>query len=187
MKRTFIAIPVAVSSEFYNFLSLLKEQLKGEAINWVDPSNLHLTVKFLGDTPDHLIAPVARLLGNTVSGFSQEQGWLRGLDYFSYKGNPSVLFARLEGLLLPEKIAAVLDAGLEELGFPMETRKFNAHLTLARIKFQKDKRGFSRLTDQYKEREIQPVSLEKVVFFESLLFPDGPVYKPITIVPLTSK
>ncbi len=182
MKRTFIALPVAVTPELRILISLLKEQLRGEAINWVEPANMHLTVKFLGDTPDHLIAPISQWLETTVSGFLQEKGWLRGVDYFSYKGNPAVLYANLEDLSLPGKMAAILEEGLQEFGFPLENRRFNAHLTLARIKYLKEKRAFSGLVSRYKTQEIQPVSLDKVIYYESLLFPGEPVYKPITTV-----
>lgn len=52
------------------------------------------------------------------------------------------------------------------------------------ISLLKEKRAFSGLVSRYKKQEILPVSLDKVIFYESLLFTGGPVYKPIATVSL---
>jgi RNA 2',3'-cyclic 3'-phosphodiesterase len=67
----------------------------------------------------------------------------------------------------------------EPLGFIPDHRKFKPHLTLGRIKYLKNKPKFFRLVESLKDKEFQKFSASQIILFESILLPQGPVYKPI--------
>ncbi|MFU8845056.1 MAG: 2'-5' RNA ligase family protein, partial [Bacteroidales bacterium] len=55
MKRLFAAIKVMPDEEFMRVFMTLKRDLKNEKIKWVDPENIHITLKFFGETPESKI------------------------------------------------------------------------------------------------------------------------------------
>lgn len=52
MKRLFIAIPLVAGPELMLLLKKLQTGLNYERIKWVNPAQIHLTLKFLGETPE---------------------------------------------------------------------------------------------------------------------------------------
>lgn len=185
MKRTFIAVPVAAGEVLKVLMNSLRQQLPDEAIKWVATENFHVTLKFLGDTPEEVIPQIIARLEELAAAFPPASGRLCGVDFFSVQRQPSVLFTRLEGLPELERMARQLETALEPLGFSPETRRFRAHLTLARIRQLRDKNHFFRIVRPLKELEIQPVRVNEVLFYESFLRPQGPVYKLLKRVVLT--
>jgi RNA 2',3'-cyclic 3'-phosphodiesterase len=179
MKRTFIAVPVEVSGALISLTESLKGKLKGEDMKWVDPRNLHITLKFMGDTSDRQLQEVMDKMQALGPFFKKGEGKMAGLGYFSYQGNPSVLFTRLTGLPELEAMAVKIDKELEKIGFPVEKRPFRSHLTLARIKWIRDKNRFFDLVKSDGSAEIQPVTIDRIVLFESILRPQGPLYIPL--------
>lgn len=184
MKRTFIAIPVESSPELRELIAQLRVEFRGDAISWVDPGILHLTLKFLGDTPDPLIEAVSNALAPVCSVFAADSGSMQGLGYFSFKGTPSVLFARVDGWKLPAMLATALEKELAELGIPPESRPFKTHLTLARIRSIRNIVRFEECVHRYATDKIQEAAADRVVYYESILRPQGPVYKPMVVIPL---
>jgi RNA 2',3'-cyclic 3'-phosphodiesterase len=182
MKRTFIAVPVDASAELENLIDGLKEKLYGEALKWVNPCNLHITLNFLGNTTEDQISSIMGKLETLPSLFKKQKGKMTGLNYFSNQGNPSVLFSRLTDMPELDLMVSFLSKELEQYGFPVEQQKFRSHLTLARIKFLRNKNRFYDLVNSYQTVEIQPVTIEKIVFFESILLPQGPIYVPLKTV-----
>ena len=181
MKRTFIAIPVVPSELLLEILRDLQKQMPGEAIKWVEPENLHLTLKFLGDTHEKQLPAIHEKLNVIGASFPKMNGTLTGLDYFSFKGNPSVLFSKVNGMPGLKEIAEAVNMTLEREGFLPEQRSFSPHLTLARIKTLGNNINFIRMAGQYRSIEIQPFEAEKMVLYESILRPDGPLYIPLHI------
>jgi len=65
------------------------------------------------------------------------------------------------------------------LGFPRDEREFRPHLTMARLKWINDKEKLKDLLETYKNEDFQEVKINEVIYYESILKPSGPVYKPI--------
>ena len=179
MKRTFIAIPLSPSENLLSLLDEFRRLLPDPGIKWVEPENLHLTLKFLGDTSGQQIPFICRKLDSSIKSFRKTRGLLKGLDFFSIHGNPSVLFSKIEGIPDLEALAKWVDREMEQIGFLPEKRSFNTHLTLARIRQLINKKNLYALTEKYKSIEIQAFETEKIVLYESILRPAGPIYIPL--------
>ena len=69
--RTFIAIDIP--EEIRNEIARLQPTLKelGGRVSWTKPKNIHLTLKFLGDTEENLIGEIEKELKG-IMGFSEE-------------------------------------------------------------------------------------------------------------------
>lgn len=107
----------------------------GWKASWVPPPNLHLTVRFLGELDPGLLSPV----GDAVAAVARETELpkliLGTLGAFPDTTAPRVLFVDLRrGRELLTELRGRLDARLEDLGIPRETKPFSPHITLARVK-----------------------------------------------------
>jgi 2'-5' RNA ligase len=103
---------------------------------WAHQSTWHVTLKFLGETPQQDVDPIANCIQSVCSrrnAFSLELGPLGGFPNLS---RPRVLFYAVQtGKEALAQLAAEIDVGLfENLGIPKEERPFRAHATVARIK-----------------------------------------------------
>jgi 2'-5' RNA ligase len=100
---------------------------------WVRVDGLHLTLRFLGATPDvrqDELAAVVKAAAEAVPPFRVS---LSGGGAFPAPSRPRVLWVGItEGVPALERLAGRLSEGLLPLGWPPEDRPFKPHLTLAR-------------------------------------------------------
>jgi len=184
MKRIFIAIKIEPENDLLRIYSSLKSVLGIEKINWVDPLNIHLTLAFLGDTEEERIKVAAIMLKKQCCGFGEFDFNLSGTGVFKDFNDPRVIWI---GVNESEKLAELygrIKTGLEDTGFKTEDRPFRPHITIGRIKFLRDPGALQSAVEKYRDMEVQKVNVQKVILYESILKPAGPVYKPIGIFKL---
>lgn len=182
--RTFIAIKINPERKLFDIFSTLKKSLEGEAINWVDINNLHLTLRFLGETTHEQIPEIVKSLKNISLNFQPFQFSLKGAGFFKSKNQPRVLFLSVENDGVLKQLAAEIEDGIESLGFDKEEREFNPHLTVGRIKFNRNKNAFYSLIEEFRSTEIQQITVSELIFYQSILTSAGAVYKPLHVTQL---
>jgi RNA 2',3'-cyclic 3'-phosphodiesterase len=182
--RTFIAIKIIPEKKLLDIVSTLRKTLEGEAISWVDTNNLHLTLRFLGETSDEQVSKIAHLLDNIFQNYHRFQFNLKGVGFFKSKNKPRVLFLSVENDLLLKQLAAEIEEMVVSLGLSREEKLFNPHLTLGRIKFLQNKDAFYSLADELNGAEIQYVNVFEIIYYQSVLSSAGAIYKPIHQVQL---
>ncbi|MEA3332223.1 MAG: RNA 2',3'-cyclic phosphodiesterase [Pseudomonadota bacterium] len=97
---------------------------------WVQPEQLHLTLRFIGEVDGALFQELKSALA-LVSGSSFPL-LLQGLGCFPPRRDPRVLWVGIEESAELMKLRKKVDSCLGKLGFPPEQRKFSPHITLAR-------------------------------------------------------
>ncbi len=130
--RLFVAIEIP--SEIRSALAAFLKELRGIApqAKWVRAENLHVTLKFLGETEAAKVSALESALGSIRSG--EPVGLeFRGLGFFPSEKRPRVFWAGMEASTNLKPLAEEIDRGLHQLGFPLEDRPFAPHLTLARF------------------------------------------------------
>jgi 2'-5' RNA ligase len=130
--RLFIAIEIPENIRDA-FASLLNEfRPIAPQLKWVRAENLHVTLKFLGETEPGKLAALREALGAVRSG-QPAHLLFRGLGFFPNERRARVFWAGAEvsGNLMA--LAADIDQAAHRLGFPLEERPFTPHLTLARL------------------------------------------------------
>ena len=177
MKRLFIAIRVVPDAEFISQYRALKSSLSYEAIKWVEEQNIHVTLKFLGETSED-----GSFQGSTQSWksscihFLSFELALKGLGIFGSSYNPKVIWAGIHPYDRLVILMKRVHEGLEAEGFPRERQNLVPHLTLGRIKFLKDKKRFQSEIDKYKYISSVPQVVDRIILFESNLKKEGPEY-----------
>ncbi|MFZ0280770.1 MAG: RNA 2',3'-cyclic phosphodiesterase [Bacteroidales bacterium] len=179
MKRIFIAIKVEPDAALLEMISSLKSLLAAESIKWVDPSSIHLTIAFLGNTDEKRIKILNSMLNYKCPGFNEFEFILAGTGVFKNIRDPRVIWAGIRSSGRLSDLNVVISAGLKETGFNIEERPFKPHLTLGRVKSVKNTENLKFVLDKYSETEFQTVLVKEVILFESILQQTGPVYKPL--------
>jgi RNA 2',3'-cyclic 3'-phosphodiesterase len=134
--RAFIAIELP--AELKKELTELEIRLKKNSppvIKWVDPNSIHITLKFLGDTPDTIIDKLLLAQAESVVGISPFELEVRQVGAFPAVECPQVIWVGVTGEM--EKLAQLqknIETNTEPLGFKREFRAFSPHLTLGRVR-----------------------------------------------------
>lgn len=174
--RTFIAVELgsSVTSRAAQLINRL--QVSDVKATWVKPQNMHLTLKFLGDVPDHEIPEICKLVQQAVSDIPSFELVFRGCGAFPTIENPRTVWLGVdEG---GEEIGLVheaIDIALKKLRFPRETRRFQPHLTLGRIRDSgPGVAELSRLIAENADFDGDLSIVDEVVTFASFLERNGP-------------
>ena len=101
---------------------------------WIAASQLHVTLRFLGDTTSPQREAVAHSLGQHAGESAPFTATTAGPQYWPSERNPRVLVLKLESGGALEALGTSLENHMRSLGFAPEPRAFRAHLTLARIR-----------------------------------------------------
>lgn len=181
--RLFIA--VELSAQIQQNLATLSETLKkdlGSEVKWVEPHQIHLTLKFLGDTPSTLLPRLKQTLNLSARNQSGFQLEARGTGVFPNVRQPRVLWA---GISLPAELVVLqkeIDKQLVPLGYPSDKHPFSPHLTLGRISENANSEAVKLLLKRLQDSStgtFGSVSIRKVTLFQSTLTPKGPIYTPL--------
>jgi 2'-5' RNA ligase len=186
MKRTFIAIDIVPGLRLTQMLTFLKAELSGESVKWVQVDNMHLTIAFLGDTDDQTVNKVSSMLSQKCDRLSEFEINIAGAGVFKSIYDPRVIWAGIEDTNELRVLYDTIKSGLDDLGIKTEERTFNPHLTLGRIKTMKNSALLKGLIEKYSGTTLQKVTVSELVFFESILQPAGPVYRPVIVAPFGS-
>lgn len=182
--RTFIAVEVPDSAK--DRIAQMVNRLKatGTDIKWVEPDNIHVTLKFLGNIGTGQPAVIRDGLSaalDTADAFDLKLG---RIGAFPDMNRPRVFWISIvEGR---DELVAMqhrIETELHARGFVREERPFSPHLTIGRVR---SPRGLTKLTDLIGDMafETEPFSVKRAAVVKSDLKPDGPMYTVIDHVEL---
>jgi len=157
-------------------------------VKWVDPDNIHLTLKFLGNTDSGIVGKITSALEEAVRGtppFSIEVG---GLGVFPNTRHVRVVWVGLTGEVaklgqLQQRIETVL----VPLGFAAESRSFTPHLTLGRVNDYAspgERQDLGQLVTGTAFEARYKINVDAVHLIKSQLTREGPIYSKIGTVAL---
>ncbi len=179
MKRIFIAIKVEAGGEMQRMTANLKALLGSESIKWVDIGNMHVTLAFLGDTEEERIGSLAGVVKDKCAGFGDFEFTIKGTGVFRNFRDPRVIYAGINKQEELIRLGELLINALREEGFDLDDKPFRPHITLGRIKNFRDIQNLKQVLGKYCDAELQTVSVNEVILFESILKQTGPVYIPL--------
>lgn len=187
--RTFVALelPGSVLTRANALIARLK--VADAKVNWVRPENLHLTLKFLGDVPESDIPDVCKVVDEAVRRFEPFEIVFRGCGAFPTTSSPRTVWIGVEqGAEELTALQEAVDIGLKKLRFPREVRRFQAHLTLGRVKESGPaSKELGRLIEEYAEYDADIAAVDEVVTFASFLDRSGSKYEPLGHADLRGK
>ena len=187
--RTFIAVATspAVRGRAGELIDALRTA--GADVKWVDPENLHVTLKFLGDVDAREIHRVCKAVEAAVAGVGSFELEMRGAGAFPNAGRPrTVWLGAGNGHQQMATLNERIETAVEEFGFRREARRYQVHLTIGRVR----RAGpgvaeLGQLIQKHAEFEAGRTRVDEVIVFSSRLSFSGPTYEALARVPLAGE
>jgi 2'-5' RNA ligase len=147
----------------------------GADLKFVEPENVHLTLKFLGEIPE----AKARKVAETVSemSFKPFSFLVEGVGVFPSPSRPNVVWAGItDGVADLAAVFEDLEGRLSRLGFERERRRFSPHLTVCRVRSGRNRAQLVAELNQLEDMVFGSVKVDRVTLKKSVLTRQGPVY-----------
>lgn len=179
--RLFIAIELTAGlrSRLLDHIDRLRQAVPEARASWARAENLHLTLKFLGDTPVSSVEALAAAVEHAAARTTPFQIRAGGCGAFPLRGQPRVLWIGVADATggLTEVFQALEDE-CAKAGFPREERAFHPHLTVARLR---QPQGARRLADVHQQIAFEPTtfSVDELCLIRSELMSAGSRYTVI--------
>ena len=186
--RLFIAvnIPPAVRDAIYADAEPLRAVTN--AIRWVSPAALHVTLKFLGEQDEALVTPLREAIESVAMRHASVAVETTDIGAFPNFRRPRVVWVGMTGERALQSLASDIDRALTPLGIPVETRSFQAHLTLGRVKSELPPADATNLAAAAKARRgARGFAVQTVDLMRSELGPGGSRYSVLAAVPLHAR
>ncbi len=184
MKRTFFAVDIHPDKKLLSDIQEIKASLRDEKIKWIQDNQWHLTLKFLGDTREETIGSLIHDVSLGIRKLPCMNLHLFSLGLFKNLHNPRILWIGIKPDAMLSDVAKFINEITLQYGFEAENREFSPHLTIGRIKEIRHTSILNTTIGQFKDTSFGTVRISEIIFYESILKPDGPVYIPIHKFPL---
>lgn len=177
--RCFIAVECNNEELVRKFIEVQRRlERTGADLKSVEPENIHLTLKFLGDIDDHEVEEVSRIIEGTR--FDSFEMRVEGVGVFPHPGRINTIWAGVtEGADPLTEIFEDVDVKLSNIGFANERKRFHPHLTLCRVRSGKNRDQLAKELDLLKNESFGVIYVDKIVLKKSDLTPKGPIYSTL--------
>jgi len=185
--RAFLSFEISLplQKNIAEHITIIKKAL-GNSVRWVATENIHMTLKFLGNTSPASLQNLTHALNAVIA---QQQSFdisIGGFGVFPNLKRPRILWIGIQAPPDLERLYRVIETTCTRLGYPPEIKPLNPHLTIGRLR---DDADLSALRPALKEVEIEPLgsmTVSSITLFRSDLRPQGPIYTPLTHLPLAN-
>jgi 2'-5' RNA ligase len=166
-------VPATVREHIADHIAQLKNSVPDARASWARDENLHLTIKFLGDTPIARAEALSQAAARAVATIQAFELIVEGCGSFPLHGPARVLWIAIND---PSGNLAQLYRELEKEcageGFAREERVFHPHLTIARLR---KPQGARRLAEAHKMLGFEGIAfrVSELRVIRSELLPEG--------------
>jgi RNA 2',3'-cyclic 3'-phosphodiesterase len=159
-------------------LGIVRGPLPGA--RWVEPENMHITLRFAGDVDnrqaDELVGFLDGIEASPFEMMIREVGAFGGRD-------PRSLWAGVEAGPDLEHLQRAVERACRSAGLEPETRAFKPHVTLARLRGAKAD-VVARFLGSRASLAVGPMTVDRFVLFSSKPHVGGGPYVVETVFPL---
>jgi len=177
MKRLFVGIKIQLNNSLSIVLQNLIKSLPDDKINWTLPENMHITLRFIGETPAKQIPDIENCLQTAAAESSCITLETSKTGVFGSRHNPRVIWLGLSPQQPIQSLFSTIQSNLAQTGILPSGENFVPHLTLGRIRKINDKAYFQNTIQGFETRF--PAQLFEVCsfqLFESILLKSSPKY-----------
>lgn len=181
--RAFVAVHVGPLPGLVALIDGLRAT--GADLKLVEPENLHLTLKFLGDTPESRVPVVAEAMREAAAPEAPFEARLEGAGSFGPRAAPRVVWVGMQGAEALARVAERLDGALAARGVAEpERRPFKSHVTLARSRSERGGAAVAAFVRAHERADAGSLAVRELRLMRSTLTPHGPRYDVVQATPL---
>ena len=155
-----------------------------KVVRWIRSVNLHLTVRFLGPSPQSMVPEIISGLGTRCADIGPIRLRIEKTGVFPQPARPRVLWLGVTGELPKlQRVEAEIHEAVQPLGYPREEREFVPHITLGRVRYVKK---VTPDVTMYLGAQYEPVDciLKVLHLYASGVGEKGIFYTPLASFPL---
>lgn len=185
--RLFIAIPIPnrIRPVISTWSEMLQERLRFK--RWVHPADLHITIKYLGETDFKTANRVKERLRYTAKLQKPFTLSIGGLSTFGNPTSPRILWAGIHGEIdVLHQVFEQVEKEMVAIGFRPEDRPYNPHLTLARSFLGGSLNKEEIVLAAQPKEEVLKWEVRELVLYQSHLG-RTPMYQPLAIFPFSGR
>lgn len=177
--RSFIAFEIDNESVLGEIMETQKLLVKtGADLKLVEPKNIHVTVRFLGNITSNMVGKIFGAMKNVP--FMPFDIKIQGVGAFPNTRYARVVWAGItEGTDQLKSIFNQLEIHLRSLGFAPDPKGFNPHLTIARVKSGRNKADLEEFIAENANFKFGIINAECLRLKRSDLTPKGPIYSTL--------
>ncbi len=177
MLRTFIA--VELPERFIPEIEKIESVLNTPGIKLVEPAQVHITLKFLGDISEDNVEPIASALSQISC--KPFEARIKGVGVFPKPAYIRVIWLGAEGNF--EALHSEVERVLSSFNFEKDN-KFSPHATLARVKQLREKATLLGKIKKLEDFDLGAMNVESITLKKSTLTPKGPIYETLREIKL---
>ena len=159
----------------------------GNAVRWIRPEGVHVTLKFLGEVPTKKLPAVKLAIQEAVVGHSPFELEFSNIGTFGGREGLRIMWVGIAGdVLRLEALVRAVNAALAVVGFEPERRPFRPHLTLGRVRDEISTRNRAEIEVAVGKQDVPGASWRtaQVSLMRSRLGPGGATYEVLATFPL---
>jgi len=180
--RVFIAIKIDMNQTIIRFVNDVRKSDAG--VKLVESENMHITLKFLGDTKVESIEKIKAIIKRSCLELKPFIMKFRGVGVFPNQHYLKVVWIGIHDAQQLIPFIKTIDDRLHQLGFKREKRDFSPHLTIGRVRTAKNKQKLLQIIQEYQETIFGEQHIETIQLMKSDLTPKGPIYTTLEKFPL---
>jgi 2'-5' RNA ligase len=150
----------------------------GADMKLVEPENLHITLKFLGEVNEDQVKDIVKIVSDSLKAVRSFPISFQGLNYF---GNASyirtVWIDMKEGKEDMKELIHLMNKNLDHVKH--EKNEPSAHLTIGRVRSGRNRDALMRNIQEMSHVKFGEMEVKLVKLKESVLTKKGPIYKDI--------
>ena len=179
--RTFIAadIPPIIQKSITQQVNNLRNVLGNTSVRWVPVQNIHITLKFLGDTSKASMDELTRILHMEADAHADFDIHINGLRSFPSPKRAHVLYIGIQDSAELEALQRGIETACARIGFEPETRRFSPHLTIGRVRQRISTSNLQKIYEILRDVKIDSLGIarvDSVHLYSSERKPSGAVY-----------
>ncbi len=170
-----VPLPESVRATISEYIGRWQSRIP--SIKYVEPENLHITLKFIGEVGDSRVSAIKERLSDVQThSFTIDA---QGLGAFPNASSPRVIWIGIkDGFRELVDLSKRIDGLLAAEGVPRELKPFHPHITVGRVKRYDPE--IARMLSRDAELEFGSFTFERFVLFKSTLTPRGPIYEVLS-------
>ena len=173
-----VAIDAAARAAVLDIRDVVRRETGRTQVKWVEEENVHLSLKFLGDTPSDRVPRITDVACEVAERHSAFHFALRGVGAFPDARAPRVIWIGLSAGCEPmAALATDLERSLAQAALAeLEGRPFAAHLTLGRVREPLRDDALAEAIGVASELEAGRVRCDHLLLMRSELSRQGPTH-----------
>lgn len=186
--RLFVAceVPDEVKQAIGETIDTLRSR-SGNAVRWIRPEGVHVTLKFLGEVPVKKLPAIKLAIQEATVGHSPFELEFSNIGTFGGREGLRIMWVGIAGdVLRLEALVRAVNAALAVVGFEPERRPFRPHLTLGRVRDEISTRQRAEIEVAVGKMDVPPSGWRttQVSLMRSRLTAQGAFYDVIATFPL---